>query len=505
MFYDRTRITNRPAPIQPVEPVVGLTPEEQRRKEEDPDLTLDKLLGLSSCEDHISKPLQTLDGLYVNQPSQFMPLVQEAKKLAKRIKDEEEASQLSGIPVKQLLNNSFTEQLNFIQTLQQIALLHSTKDHLPQNIISILERLGKVENTPFDKLYYLTANCADCYYTSIIKTFVKIVKRSATDRQIILVNTARALKYLEDFRQRQSQLFTVLEKYHLVPDSLENLQSQFHFLKEATSRNVENLQQAITVQQTCTANLCTYINTLPHITNLEDDIHKFDQKLAMEQDTIQIYIPRAHNNTAVVSVQEWLTSPESELSDATNFQEETTARDPLYTTYNNLEESHGHDNFSQHIQNHTPVHHSMAQYQITSRHTIDSEEIPQLEEDWDDGQFADADTNLINRHNTHSESERIRKEYTEHLLDLSDNQYYSEETPINQLQYSSPDPDYYWTLSRRSQTQPRDPTGYYPPPPDPADVQCWHARGRGKCTLLHVHRLFGEKTQSAESRKGRKR
>ena len=194
-----------------------------------------------------------------------------------------------GIAVEQLLNNSFTEQLNFIQFLQQIAPLHSTKDYLLQDIITILERLGKVENTPFGKLYNLTENCADCYYTSIIKTFVKIIKRSTTDRQIILVNTARALKYLEDFGQRQSQLFTVLEKYHLFPDSLENMQSQFHFLKEATSRKVENLQQAITVQQTCTANLCTYINNiLPCITKLEDAILKFKQKVTTEQDTVQI-------------------------------------------------------------------------------------------------------------------------------------------------------------------------------------------------------------------------
>ena len=233
-----------------MEPVVGLTPKEQHRKEEDPNLTLDELLGLSSCEDHISTPLQTLGGLYVNQPSRFLPLAQETKKLAKRIKEEEEASQWLGIPVEQLLNNSFTEQLDCIQSLQQITPLHSAKDHLPKDIITILERLGKVENTQFDKLYYFTENCADRYYTSVIKTFVKIIKRSATDRQIILVNIARALKYLEDFRQRQSQLFTVLEKYHLVPDSLENLQSQFNFLKEATSRNIENLQQAITVQQT---------------------------------------------------------------------------------------------------------------------------------------------------------------------------------------------------------------------------------------------------------------
>ena len=101
MFYDRTTTTNRPAPIQPVEPVVGLTPKEQCRKEEDPNLTLDELLGLSSCKDHVSTPLQTLDGLYVNQTSQFLPLAQEAKKLAKRIKEEEEASQWSGIPVEQ--------------------------------------------------------------------------------------------------------------------------------------------------------------------------------------------------------------------------------------------------------------------------------------------------------------------------------------------------------------------------------------------------------------------
>ena len=52
LFYNRMRITNRPAPIQLVEPVVGLTPKEQCRKEEDPGLTLDGCLGLSSCEDH---------------------------------------------------------------------------------------------------------------------------------------------------------------------------------------------------------------------------------------------------------------------------------------------------------------------------------------------------------------------------------------------------------------------------------------------------------------------
>ena len=44
------------------------------------------------------------------------------------------------------------------------------------------------------------------------------------------------------------------------------------------------------------------------------------------------------------------------------------------------------------------------------------------------------------------------------------NQYYSEDEPVNHLQYSSPDPDYYGTLSRRLQTKPHNPAGYYPNP-----------------------------------------
>ena len=95
VLYDRNRSNNRTALIQPVEPVVGLTPEEQHKKE-DPDLTLDELLGLTSCEEHITTPPQTLDGLYVNQPSRFLPLAQEAKKLARKLKEKEEASKWSG-------------------------------------------------------------------------------------------------------------------------------------------------------------------------------------------------------------------------------------------------------------------------------------------------------------------------------------------------------------------------------------------------------------------------
>ena len=111
MDYDYIPIQSvQPSPIQPVEPIIGLTEEEQRHREEYPDLTINKLLGLSPCEGHVTTPLQTPDGQYVNQPSCCLPLAQEARKLAKKIRQEEEASQWSGIPVEQLLNSSFTEQ-----------------------------------------------------------------------------------------------------------------------------------------------------------------------------------------------------------------------------------------------------------------------------------------------------------------------------------------------------------------------------------------------------------
>ena len=139
-------------------------------------------MGLTPCEGHINTPLQTLDGLYVNQPSRFLLLAQEAKNLAKKLKVRDTS--------QKLLNESFTKQLNYIQALQQITPLHCTKEHLPQDIIRILKHLGKVESTPFDKLYYLAQNCADCYYTKVIQTFIELIKRNTADRQIVLVNSA---------------------------------------------------------------------------------------------------------------------------------------------------------------------------------------------------------------------------------------------------------------------------------------------------------------------------
>ena len=54
-----------------------------------------------------------------------------------------QAEQWAGIPHEKLLNQSFLDQLNSLQILEQLAPLQLAKEHLPSNIIDILERLGK--------------------------------------------------------------------------------------------------------------------------------------------------------------------------------------------------------------------------------------------------------------------------------------------------------------------------------------------------------------------------
>ena len=129
----------------------------------------------------------------------FLPFMQEAKKLMEEICKEEIASQWAGLPPKKLLQESFLEQLDALQALDQLAPLTSAKEHLPGDIINILAHLGKVDNIPFNQLYSLVEDCADRYYTKVIQTLTHLMKNSFHDRQLILVNTARVLKFLESY------------------------------------------------------------------------------------------------------------------------------------------------------------------------------------------------------------------------------------------------------------------------------------------------------------------
>ena len=133
-----------------------------------------------------------------------------------------------------------------IQILEQLA-----KEHLPGDIIDILERLGKADNILFNQLYYIAKNCADCYYSKVIETFITILKHQFADCQLLLVNTARSLKFLEDYVDHQAQIWKIFQKHQTIPDDIQDLhfhldnfkngiEQKFALLKEATQKNVEN-------------------------------------------------------------------------------------------------------------------------------------------------------------------------------------------------------------------------------------------------------------------------
>ena len=173
------------------------------------------------------------------------------------------------------MNQFFNDQLNSIRILKQLAPLQLAKDHLPGNIIDILERLSKVDHIPHNQLYYIAENCADCYYSKVIETFMALLKWQFADKQLLLVNTARSLKFLEEYADRQVLIWQIFRKYENIADDISdlhlhiddfkaNIEKEFNFLKEATCKNVENFQTSLNLQQTYSAALCSHINNIYH-------------------------------------------------------------------------------------------------------------------------------------------------------------------------------------------------------------------------------------------------
>ena len=175
------------------------------------------------------------------------------------------------------------------------------KQHLLADIIDILKCLGKADNIPFNQLYYIVENCVDWYYSKVIDTFVAIIKRQFTDRQLLLVNTAHLLKFLEMYSDRQAQIWKIFHKHHNIPDDLEDLhlhfddfktslETDFRYLKEATSHNVQNIQTSLSIQQTYSSTLCSHVNNIySKLSELQNHIQHHCMYLN-QGDTVQIEI-----------------------------------------------------------------------------------------------------------------------------------------------------------------------------------------------------------------------
>ena len=101
--------------ISQVTPLLGTTPSENtqiqhRNMPED----ISDILGTRVYQRYVDTPLQTLDSIIVNQLKWFLPLAEEAKIISKEIRIEKINEQWAGMPHKQLLNQSFNDQLHSI-------------------------------------------------------------------------------------------------------------------------------------------------------------------------------------------------------------------------------------------------------------------------------------------------------------------------------------------------------------------------------------------------------
>ena len=293
--------------------------------------------------------------------------------------------------------------------------LKAAKEHLPKDVINILELLGKADNIPFNQLYCLAEDCTDRYYTKVIKTLTQLLMSSFNDRQLVLVNKARALNFLESYGNRQTKLWKVLSKYGRLHDHFHNLlttlQTEFNLLKKAISKNIKNLHDAINLQQTYTTSLCSHVNSIY-------------SKLAQLDRQIQTHClyPHSQSDSVQLNAQEYDSDidgqPEllPDIQPQASSHAENTEEDPALVATDSEEysalpqDSDRLESQSQPVPNHPE--HSVHQNPEPSRedyqnnHRFQVEGILELEdedENWEEDKFVDVD--LIDHHNTTTESD----------------------------------------------------------------------------------------------------
>ena len=102
-----------------------------------------------------------------------------------------------------------------------------------------------------------------------------MLKWQFADRQLLLINTTRSLKFLEEYADRQALIWKFFRKHENISDDIydlhlhiddfkTNIRKEFNFLKEATRKNVENFQTSLNLQQTYSVALCSHVNNIYH-------------------------------------------------------------------------------------------------------------------------------------------------------------------------------------------------------------------------------------------------
>ena len=85
--------------VSQVTPLLGITPLESTQLQSmNTQEDVKEILGTRAFQRYVDTPIQTLDGIVVNQPKHFLPLAQEARKIAEEIRIKKINEQWAGIP-----------------------------------------------------------------------------------------------------------------------------------------------------------------------------------------------------------------------------------------------------------------------------------------------------------------------------------------------------------------------------------------------------------------------
>ena len=270
-----------------------------------------------------------------------------------------------------------------------------------------------------------------------------ILKCQFANRQLLLVNTARSLKFLEDYVDLQAQIWKIFQKHQTIPDDIQDLhfhfddfkngiEKEFALLKEATRKNVENFQSSLSLQQMYSTSLCSHVNNIYNkLVELQWQLHHPDPHMNTG-DTIQIEVPDFNpdiDDISPTTVDQELNNPVTQGSatptpkSAEKVIECTAPASSHQDT--DIQEVDWPDAIPVEIPSQSDPQNDQGITIPLTQCNAEPAEIPQLEENMDEEQYQDLDT-YLSYHNTFEASQCIRRDYRSRLLTLDEERYYEE-------------------------------------------------------------------------------
>ena len=222
----------------------------------------------------------------------------------------------------------------------------------------------------------------------------------------------------------------MLSKYHNLPDHFHDLkttlQAEFDLLKTATLQNIQNICKAVQSQQAYMTVLSGHINTLyTKLVHLDKQVQIHCIYPHPQSEVIQLNAPdydpgidRDPNPITDVQAPN-AKSGKEDTSTGTPKSEDHTTIPPITNTPEHQPSEVSPDINSNELDN---IEEQRAEH--PSDHFPQLEDIPELEtdkENWDDGQFDEAE--LLYNHNSTEESDRICREYSAYFEKVEHQEY----------------------------------------------------------------------------------